>query len=251
MGSTKIINDWVSYQTHEKIQDMISENSICPETVSVLISALYFKGEWLEKFDPNLTMKQRFHVSPEETIEVPTMLAEMDIAPVHNDELKSTVIALPYRGNRMIMYILLPMDTFGLSELETKISSDSFDPSILDKITGIKKATKLYLPKFKIESTHDMKEGLRQQGIIDLFSRKCDLSGVGGTPGEIYASEVFQKAVIHVNEEGSEMTGATSMTLVPCSLVDVESLAVDHPFLFIIKDRETGLILFLGRVVRP
>nr|ACO12286.1 Leukocyte elastase inhibitor [Lepeophtheirus salmonis] len=249
-AAIKKLNKWVSNKTHDKIMDMFAEGSIDPYTVSILVNAIYFKGNWLEKFDSTLTSNKPFYVSPNKTVQVPTMFKNMEFVSEYVEDLKCTICALPYQGERMTMYILLPKERFGLPDVEAKLSSDAFDPSILDKITR-KDEKPLHLPKFKIESTHDIKAGLELQGVSDLFNRACDLSGVAGAPGDIYVSKVIQKAMIEVNEEGSEAAAATAMQMVPCCLIIKEPVVVDHPFAFMIKDNSTGLILFSGRVVNP
>ncbi|CAB4057166.1 SERPINB1 [Lepeophtheirus salmonis] len=249
-AAIKKLNKWVSNKTHDKIMDMFAEGSIDPYTVSVLVNAIYFKGNWLEKFDSTLTSNKPFYVSPNKTVQVPTMFKDMEFASEYVEHLKCTICALPYQGERMTMYILLPKERFGLPDVEAKLSSDAFDPSILDKITR-KDEKPLHLPKFKIESTHDIKAGLELQGVSDLYNRNCDLSGVTGAPGDIYVSKVFKKAIIEVNEEGSEAScchcNANS------SLLFNNNGASCCGSSFRIYDRiiSTGFILFSGRVVNP
>nr|ACO10422.1 Leukocyte elastase inhibitor C [Caligus rogercresseyi] len=242
------LNEWVSSKTHDNIKDLFSKESIDPDTAAVLIDAIYFKGTWLDKFDPVMTRDAAFHVSPETLVQAPTMFAEMDIETCYSEDLKCDIFALPYKGNRLSMIIFLPKERFGLEELENKLLSKTVFP--LNDLSTSK--VEVYLPKFKIETKHDIKDALQKQGVRDLFLRgTCDVSGIAGEPKELFVSEVVQKAMIEVNEEGTEAAAATMMQITPCCLVFRDKLVVDHPFAFMIRDNLTELIIFNGRIINP
>nr|ADD24117.1 Leukocyte elastase inhibitor [Lepeophtheirus salmonis] len=247
----KIMNDWVLQQTNGKVKELFAPGSINSDTVNVLVNAIYFKGDWLAKFDPINTTERDFFVSSEKTVKVPTMFAsDIKYASTYNEDLKCTIAALPYKGERITMYLLVPEERFGLGELEQKVVTDAFNPSTLDKLTHPSK-NPIYLPKFKLESFHDLGDACKSLGLKDMFDKKSDFSGMAGGPGELYVSKVVQKAIIEINEEGSEAAAASGMVMMMRCAMIPKPLVIDHPFIFIIKDKSTGLVLFSGKVVDP
>ncbi|CAB4056900.1 unnamed protein product [Lepeophtheirus salmonis] len=221
----KIMNDWVLQQTNGMVKELFAPGSINSDTVNVLVNAIYFKGDWLAKFDPINTTERDFFVSSEKTVKVPTMFAsDIKYASTYNEDLKCTIAALPYKGERITMYLLVPEERFGLGELEQK---------------------------FKLESFHDLGDACKSLGLKDMFDEKSDFSGMAGGPGELYVSKVVQKAIIEVNEEGSEAAAASGMVMMMRCAMIPQPLVIDHPFIFMIKDKSTGLVLFSGKVVDP
>ncbi|CAB4056903.1 SERPINB [Lepeophtheirus salmonis] len=221
----KIMNDWVLQQTNGKVKELFAPGSINSDTGNVLVNAIYFKGGWLAKFDPINTTERDFFVSSEKTVKVPTMFAsDIKYASTYNEDLKCTIAALPYKGERITMYLLVPEERFGLGELEQK---------------------------FKLESFHDLGDACKSLGLKDMFDEKSDFSGMAGGPGELYVSKVVQKAIIEVNEEGSEAAAASGMVMMMRCAMIPQPLVIDHPFIFMIKDKSTGLVLFSGKVVDP
>eukprot|EP00096_Caligus_rogercresseyi_P011462 TRINITY_DN4506_c0_g1_i1.p1 TRINITY_DN4506_c0_g1~~TRINITY_DN4506_c0_g1_i1.p1 ORF type:complete len:387 (+),score=90.69 TRINITY_DN4506_c0_g1_i1:161-1321(+) len=251
-NARKDINQWVERKTNSKIKELFASGAIDSDTVNVLVNAIYFKGDWLAKFNKDNTMDSSFHVSPEKTIKVPMMFAsDIKFRSKENEDLQCTIVELPYKGERMSMYFLVPDEKFGLAALEKKLSSDVFTPSVLDDLYPASK-NPIYVPKFKLESYHDLGESCKKLGLSDMFDDKSDFSGMAGGPGELYVSKVVQKAVIEVNEEGSEAAAASGMAMMMrCAMIPNPPIRIDHPFAFMIKDNSTGLILFSGRVVDP
>ena len=167
-----------------------------------------------------------------------------------NDNLKATALELPYKGQKLSMIILLPYEKDGLAPLEENLSAENLHAvNELFRMGPVK--TVLSLPKFKLEDSFDLGGTLGDLGMSDLFNMaKADLSGIDGK-GQLYVSKVVHKAFINVDEEGSEAAAATAVVIQKRSLPRIEVFNADHPFLFFIRENDTGSILFVGRVTRP
>nr|ACO11157.1 Alaserpin precursor [Caligus rogercresseyi] len=249
LEASEAINVWVEKSTKGCIRELLDADSLGEDTRAVLVNSIYFKGSWSTKFDSSLTEEKDFHVTPDKIVKVPTMHApKIRFASSFNDDLNATILALPYEGERMTMYFLLPKEPFGLSELEQKLAS--FNPSLLDKVNNSVQGL-VQIPKFKIESLHDLGDAVGSLGLTDLFGEGCDLSGIGGQPGELSVSKMIQKACLEVNEEGSEASASTGLLIMMRSVFVSGPMVVDHPFAFMIRDKATGMILFQGKVVDP
>eukprot|EP00088_Acartia_fossae_P044114 TRINITY_DN4675_c0_g1_i13.p1 TRINITY_DN4675_c0_g1~~TRINITY_DN4675_c0_g1_i13.p1 ORF type:complete len:538 (+),score=168.37 TRINITY_DN4675_c0_g1_i13:176-1789(+) len=268
-AAAALINTFVKEKTHEKILNLISPDSVDSNTKMVLVNALYFKGMWKEYFDKQETTKHTFHLTDEKSIETDFMHQKEDM---HVGRYKGkTIVALPYSGDRFVMYLFIPhdikeLDSFfeqpvedenvveeALSVLENLMVEDSEGISdALDISKFESRKVDLLLPKFKIESTMELKDNLEKLGVKDAFSEdKADLSGISGKR-DLFLSDAIHKAFIEVNEEGSEAAAATGLMAVARMLGPLPIKAhFDRPFVFFIKDQETGMILFQGRVVDP
>ncbi|CAB4057195.1 unnamed protein product [Lepeophtheirus salmonis] len=243
----RILNDWVLKETNGKVNELFKLGSIRADTLNVLVNAIYFKGDWLVKFNPGDTTVRNFYVSPEKTVKVPTMFAsDIKYAVTHNDDLKCKIVALPYKGERITMYFFIPDEKFGLRELEQKLSTSTFNPSILETLTHRMK-TPIYLPKFKLESYYDLQGACKSLGLTDMFNKNSDFSGMVGEPGDLYVSKIVQMAVIEVNEEGCEAAGATGMVGFGSSMP--QPLVINHPFIFMIKDKASGHFLMISTLI--
>jgi serpin B len=243
--SRQIINSWVEEKTKEKIKDLIPPGGVDAATVLVITDAIYFKGEWKNKFDRMFTRRADFHVSAKDKVEVDMMLIEANFKCYEDDKLQ--IVELPYKGDELSMVVLLPRETEGITELEKTLTAEDLN-SLLSKMrTG---QIEVYLPKFKMTwGTFSLKEALIALGMRDAFDfgGLADFSGINGKR-DMWISDVFHKAFIEVNEEGAEAAAGTAVVFIKG--LDMFFRA-DHPFIFIIKDNRTGSILFMGRVMNP
>jgi len=168
-----------------------------------------------------------------------------------NSELKCQAIELPYSGENLSMFVLLPDQGSSLSQLEDKLTSADL-ANVEKKFSMRSMELKLWLPRFKLDEKLSLAEMLGQMGMRDLFTDGvADLSGVDGSK-ELYVSKVLHQAVVEVNEEGTEAAAATAVVMMMRSAAfHQEIFRADHPFLFFIQHKATKSILFLGRLVKP
>jgi len=240
----KTINAWVADQTRQKIKELLQGRDVDSATALVLTNAIYFKGSWASQFDPRHTKNAPFWINEGEKVVVPTMHQVRRFAFASAGDLD--ILELPYDGDRLSMLVLLPKAADGLADLERSLSKEN-----LDKWQGSlrEQAVRVHLPRFKLESRLDLATTLEALGMNDAFSAsKADFSGINGRR-DLFISLVIHQAQADVNEEGTEAAAATAvgmkMGAPPTAFV------ADHPFLFLIRDQQTGSILFLGRVVNP
>ena len=249
--AARTINDWVKSETRDKITDLIPADSLNAMTRLVLVNAVYFKADWEAQFEKENTGPEMFWVAETESKEVQMMSLmghKMDFANL--DQLDCSMVELPYKGNRIVMQVILPKKRTGVFELENKLGETA---NLQTLFSENKKNVKvdLSLPRFKLSHSLALSDSLQQMGMSDMFSGRADLSGITGSR-DLYVSSVVQKVFVEVNEEGSEAAAATGVLVMMRSMpAPNQMFNVDHPFIFIIRDKLTGMILFQGRVVDP
>jgi len=243
------INNWVEDRTRNKIKDLIQPEMITEGTSIVLVNAIYFKSNWAKKFDRTEPMK--FQISPSSNTDVPMMRKTDNVFYASLDTLTSTMIELPYKGDRIVMQVLLPNTKYVLEDLEDKLKD--VDIHELFEKEKVKTEVIVGLPKFKQENSMKLKKELSKLGCKNMFSAGlADFSGITSEKG-LYVSHVVQKAFIEVNEEGTEAAAATGAVAVAysSSFVYKHSFTADHPFIFFLRDKISGIVLFQGRVINP
>ena len=244
----KLINQWVEDQTNKKIVELLPSGVITALTRIVLVNAVYFKGDWKSKFSATDTKKQEFTTLAGTKVQVDMMHKTAEYRGTRIKELDCAVLEFPYKGDRLSMLVFLSQKPEGFKAMEEKFAT----LDIVGLKTGGQFKFEVSLPKFKLESSHDLKGGLQAIGMTDMFSMDAaDFSGITGTK-DLFVSAVMQKAFIEVNEEGSEAAAATGMVMMMRSMpAPPQKFTCDRPFLFAIKDNLTGMVLFRGRVVDP
>ena len=256
------INQWVEEQTNQKIQDLIAPGLLSGNTKLVLVNAIYFKGDWQFKFNKKRTKKGDFHVSPTQTVQTDMMFSSGTYGMLRGiKDLKGAdALDMPYKGKRLSMVFLLPSNwdrhthSFkhsSLAELEEAMSKVTDLNSILK--FKQKSAVEVTLPRFKLESELDLNRPLKQLGMTDMFdASKADFSGMtGGTNTGLSVSNVLQKAFVEVNEEGTEAAAATFAASIFKMVQSRPEFRCNRPFMFLIRDNLTGMILFSGHVTDP
>ncbi|XP_077124703.1 alpha-1-antitrypsin-like [Ranitomeya variabilis] len=233
------INSYVEKNTHGKIAELL--DSVDQDTVMVLINYIYFRGKWKQPFEEDWTEEGDFHVSENTTVKVPfmTRIGAYDVA--FTDE--ATVVSIPYEGDANALFILPKMGK--LPETEQKFNKETI---LKWKKSMNRRVVDLFLPRFKISGTINLKETLRKMGVIDVFSNNADLSGITGD-ANVKISKAIHKAVLSVDEKGTEAAVATVVEVVPVTIHPV--VKFDQPFMFSLYDYKSKSILFTGRVLNP
>ncbi|KAH8340361.1 hypothetical protein KR074_005642, partial [Drosophila pseudoananassae] len=243
-SAAAIINSWVSGHTRNKITEIVKPDDINEDLATVLINAIYFKGDWQHKFNRANTKKNIFRTSSNQVLKVDMMsMDEISLKANEFADLDAKVIELPYRNSSLSMQIFLPNRIDGLSKLESQIGG--FDRTLRQQnVYNVK------IPKFKIEFKKELKEVLRKLGIQSVFGNAADLLGM--VSGKTKVSQVFQKGFLEVNEGGAEaavVTDAVVSTLSDRVSFGPMTFIADHPFAFLIRDGKT--IFFQGHFVKP
>ncbi|MFH1000883.1 MAG: serpin family protein, partial [Bacteroidota bacterium] len=243
--SKDIINAWVNEKTNKLIPKIIDQ--ILPEDVMFLINAIYFKGSWKAEFDKKQTGQKPFYLSNGSVKNVETMQLKSYFSVYYAENY--SVIDLPYGQGNFSMLIVLPTDESSLSDLIKNMDAQTWS-SIVDNLQ-IPMSKELKMPKFKFEYENELNNELTDLGLGVAFSDFADFTGINKNGG-LYVSRVKHKSFIEVNEEGTEAAAVTSVTVgVTSAGPDSNIFAIDHPFLFAIKEKFTNAILFLGTVTDP
>ena len=244
-GARKTINDWVSDQTETRIQDLIPPGVINPVTRLVLTNAIYFNAAWANPFDEQGTADGTFHLPDGSTVTVPMMKQQASFGYAERNGLQ--IVELPYDGHELSMVILLPAEGT-LQNLETELDVNEIN-AILSELRYQEVA--LTMPRFKIESSFGLAKTLQNMGMVDAFSASADLSGIDGTT-DLFIQDVVHKAFVDVDEAGTEAAAATAVIIALKGMPQQPvTVTVDRPFVFFIRDIQTGTVLFVGRIVDP
>ena len=238
------INGWVRDATAGKITEIVDR--ITPDHVMFLINAIYFKGSWTQQFDPATTADAPFRLADGGVVPVRTMRGR--IAFGHRSMDGYEVIDLPYGNGAFSMTILLPDEPGGVDGLAASLDAAEWQAATSDLAT---REMELWLPRFRIEYKQEMRETLESLGMRAPFTPGiADFSGMSASHGaQLVIDRVVQKTYVDVNEEGTEAAAVTSVEMVVTSLPP--SVRVDRPFIFAIRERFSGTILFIGKVMNP
>lgn len=243
-GSRDVINDWVEAQTGDRIQNLLPEGSVTPDTRMVLTNAIYFNASWATPFTEGATADAPFAVPGAGPVPVPTMVQTAPLGLAAGDGWQA--IDLPYDGHQVSMSIIMPDD---YPAFEAGLTAGQLDAII----AALRPAgeVNLFLPRFGFETDLPLTRPLQSMGMAIAFGGGADFSRMSPEPLQI--TDVLHKAFIGIDEAGTEAAAATAVIVGRDSAVggDPRVVRVDRPFLFVIRDRPTGLVLFLGRVLDP
>ncbi len=245
-ASRLTINDWVSHMTEGRIQDLIPQGLITTLTRLVLTNAIYFNAAWKAPFPEETTRDAPFYLLDGSEIQVETMSQQASFPVAERPD--CLAVELPYDGGELSMVIMVPPEgTF--EKFEASLDSGKVQ-EIVDSLSL--EHVQLQMPKFTFRSDFKIAQTLADMGMPIAFDPPpvpcADLSGIDGTR-ELYVTDVLHKAYVSVNEAGTEAAAATAVVVGVTSIPPL--CAVNRPFIFFIRDIETGAVLFVGRVVQP
>ncbi|XP_062134422.1 antichymotrypsin-2 isoform X11 [Drosophila sulfurigaster albostrigata] len=248
--AARAINSWVEQRTENLIKDLISPSALDEDTQLVLINAVHFKGTWAHQFPKINTRNENFYLNKDNSIKVPMMKLTKIFRYAELDFLDATALELPYKDSDWSLLILLPNRKTGLPQLERKLRRTQ-----LSQIRKELYSTDVIvrLPKFKSEFKVELKNTFEQLGMSEMFSNNADFSRMITSPDQLKVSKIFHKAVIDVNERGTEAAAATGVVVrTKRSIISLEEpieFHADHPFIYMLVHQQS-LPLFLGTVVR-
>lgn len=245
--SRQEINQWVEQKTKEKIKELLPEKSVSENTRMILCNCIHFKGDWQDKFETKKTFNQTFWgKSKPNSVE---FMHRNDEMLAFADE-ENSVVCLPYVGGKIQMNVFVPhnKDSNGIEQLESKFD-EAYINRMLDHCCPID--VRLSMPKFKIESSNGLKESFLKCGVSRAFSDNAQFPMYQEIDG-IKIDEIYHKAFVEVNEEGTEAAAATAIATFCCCCMTPEPrkeivIEADHPFLFTITT-DNREILFIGKV---
>ncbi|HCM40843.1 MAG: hypothetical protein A2070_05415 [Bdellovibrionales bacterium GWC1_52_8] len=253
-ASRLAINNWVEDRTRNRIKDLFKPGDITPTTRLVLANAVYFKALWEKAFKQQKTEKADFkmmNAKKSKTVLVPMMQQQSVFEYLETPKFQA--IALPYKDGGLTALVLLPREA---SQKAMLALQKELRPAKLEELLNSRLSpteVKVFLPRFTFSLTSDLNPLLAKMGIVDAFRPgKADFSKISGNK-DLSVSKAVHKAFIEVNEEGTEAAAATGMSMGITSMPTEEAVVfrADHPFLFLVIDRNSGTVLFAARVMNP
>ncbi len=242
------INQWVEERTQNKIKDLIKPGMLDAEMRLVLTNAIYFLGDWASPFEKDATYAQDFHLASGKMMQTDMMHQTSHMLYMENDQVQ--VLEKDYRGSDLSMVMILPKKQGALTDIERQWNVKQYDEWLSQlRLTRIA----LSLPKFTMNTEYELSKVLPEMGMPLAFSNQADFSGMS-TSEPFKIGFVIHKAFVKVDEKGTEAAAATAIGMrlagAPIMEKPIEFTA-DHPFIVILRDKRTGTILFMGRVMEP
>ncbi|MBP7503798.1 MAG: helix-turn-helix domain-containing protein [Prolixibacteraceae bacterium] len=239
------MNRWVSEKTNGRINEIVSESEIDAHVKLMISNVVYFKGEWLLKFDKKKTTSAPFFTNLENQYKIDFMNMFESLRYFENNEYQ--FISKPYKNSDLSFCVILPKELFGIEEIEKKMNND-FLNEILDSSYYVK--TALSIPKLKLESSDELSSALISAGLKTAFTSDADFSGIT-KEAPVQLSKVLHKTWFELDEEKTEAAAATEAGVRITGLPSYKVFKADHPFVFFVVDNQSKAILFLGRYVKP
>jgi serpin B len=254
--SRRHINDWVAGETRGRILELIPADTVTEDTRLVLVNAVYFKSRWRSPFQREATRPEWFFVDEARRFQIPMMTAIGTYAYRRTADVE--IVEIPYDGPRFSMAIVLPRKRDGLALVESRLTPDT----VGEWFDGDAQYERVLLrvPRFKVNPRDSLKlkPALSELGMPTAFDReRADFTGIHvfkQPEDRLSISDVFHQAFVEVDEHGTEAAAATAVRIVlgsPVRLAAPRPFVADHPFLFLLRDFESGMVMFLGRVSEP
>ena len=247
-SAANTINDWVRQSTSGRIEEIV-DDPISAETIMFLINAIYFKADWASQFDKSLTQSAPFFLADgsQTTVQMMSHDDEVPIRYLHDWDNDIQVVDLPYGGHAYSMTIVLTASPQGADSLAESLTQTQWTTWVaaLDSTSR-----QVSLPKFRLEYDLTMNDVLKSLGMSVAFSPdSADFTNLHA-PGDVFISKVKHKTFVEVNEEGTEAAAVTSVEMGLTS-AGPQPIIVDRPFVFAIREKHSGTILFMGKILNP
>jgi serpin B len=241
LNGAKPINDWADKNTFGKIKEIVKDEDL-QDALLVLTNAIYFKGDWVSTFDAKNTRKEIFKTSKELSASV-DMMYQTQVENYFEDE-QNQILELPYKGETVSMLIILPKENSSIKKLVASMDRKQFS---YYKSELKKQEVNIRLPKFSFRSEYHLEKVLPKMGMPYAFNDSADFSGMSKG---LFIKEVIHKAIIEVNEKGSEAAAVTAVIMTKALSREI-TFKADRPFMFFICDKATDSILFMGSLMNP
>lgn len=241
------INNWVEGHTNNKIKNILPPGTLTALTRLVLTNAVHFKGYWEHQFSEDDTISDEFDTG-NEVVTVPIMrLTDSDLTFNYTEDERVQVLELAYKGGDLSMMLILPKND-SLTVLEEELTNSELS-DWRSNLTPAK--VYIYLPRFTFETKYFLSNELKEMGMPTAFTDSANFSGISSFP--LMIDDVIHQGFVEVNEEGTEAAAATAVVIALTStpIDEPKIFRADHPFIFLIQERSTGAIVFMGRVVNP
>lgn len=239
------INDWVYRQTAENIPDLLGQDVLTEDTRLVLVNAMHFYGRWMAEFDKESTRREMFHNRDETESAVDFMVREGQYPYYETERLQA--VEIPYTGGNFSLVVVLPGADSSLEDFEPAFGA----PGFFEVMEGLKtRKVFVNLPRFRTESGFNLEEVLAGLGMPRAFSNQAEFTGMTGDD-TLKIDKIIHKAMIDVQEGGTEAAAATAVVMIQKTSIDLEEpvlFRADRPFLFFLKENEYDSILFMGRI---
>ncbi|KAM7342520.1 antitrypsin-like isoform 6-T6 [Cochliomyia hominivorax] len=247
-ASAKAINSWVENKTNHLIKDLVPPSALNDLTRLVLVNAIHFKGEWVNKFQESDTRERDFYLDETNTVKVQMMHINKRFNYGEFPELDATALEMPYKDSDLSMLIILPNSRTGLVNLEENLKNVSL-PSLTRRMYPAKVIVDM--PKFKAEFEVELTEPLKKMGMSRMFTGEAEFDKMLKSQETLQVSKVIHKAFIEVNEQGTEAAAATAMIMLGRSralfVEPPETFNVNKPFYYTLMN-QNGLVIFKGNI---
>ncbi|OJV40529.1 MAG: hypothetical protein BGO29_10460 [Bacteroidales bacterium 36-12] len=238
--SLDIINNWCAKQTNDLIKEPLDE--IRADAIMYLINAIYFKGIWTKQFDKKLTYDANFYAEDNITTQV-KMMQQKDSFKYAEDE-NAQYLDLPYGNKAFSMTVILPKDKKTTTEVLNSIDTAKWNAIV----NSSSQEVRVYLPKFKVQAKYLLNDALKSMGMAEAFTDRANFTGIADA--DLSISRVIHSTYCDVNEEGTEAAAVTIVEIRETSM-PIDNTPVfnaNRPFIFVIRENSTGIILFMGKM---
>ncbi|KAI3388954.1 hypothetical protein SNEBB_002865 [Seison nebaliae] len=245
------VNNWVSKNTNNLITKLLDESDITPLTRLILLNAIHFKGTWLKQFNKRSTRPSIFTLSNGRSSSIDMMNIQSKFRFMENSkDFDAKILSMPYEGDRLSFIIMLPNDKKkGFETISSKFDSELFHKVVNNLLV---QNVQVSIPKFKIETAESLKKPLIDMGADNAFTGSANFQGISKKE-DLYISDVLHKAVLDVNEEGTEAAAVTGVIMNTKSFSHHKPLQIicNRPFQYFIYDHKLNMILFAGHFANP
>ncbi|MCP4395473.1 MAG: serpin family protein [Alphaproteobacteria bacterium] len=274
--SAKKINNWIAELTNNKIKNIITPEDISDGAPMVLVNTLYFKGRWAEEFEIDCNKHENFSITygVKAPKKVPVNMMKLKKSLPYTQTKDLEVLRIPHDKSSIEMAIFLPKKPDGLKDLEEKITPDMVD-NLINKTQPY--AVNVSMPAFRIDNSYQLTKILSDMGLKSPFNKEADFSGISSKKG-LYIGNIIQKIILDIDEKGAkkvEPAEEQSKTKIASKTTKTDGIAgsaekkitetkkpkiekkylikfnANHPYMYVLFDKETQQILFIGRVTNP